>query len=225
MNDRLQIAEAVLREVAADDLADRPVYIIDTQEPGAERFRDPGPRVLAWTSRAADLQARSFLRAANRWQGRGFCCIVHTERLGSLPSLIGTCLHELAHWLSWPMATDTEVDERVEREPLPRWFLDWAATAKVEPPPAAKPWHGHGQQFVRACSVLSTRVESVMEAVRPRFVNFGEHYFGHPFTETTWLSTLRDEVVRPGSIREILADEPPKAFKRAYKLATGEADE
>ncbi len=205
--------EVILMDVAADDLSGRPIYILNGRdvERYDQRLASDG---MGWTSRVADLMLADHL--ADQWQGRGFACVVYPERCQDAQHLVGCVLHEAAHHLTYPVPSATTVPVEAVSVELLSWIPQRPRPAT---PISTPPWYQHEAPFTRAAAMLAYRVSNIIESVRPHHLRFVRPYY-QGFTEDHFVQALHDDVRRSGSIRDILADDPPGAFTRLYAMAT-----
>ena len=212
-------SEQLIQEIAGDDMVDQACYLVPFAWVADHEPRLRGGSCAAWTSPLADLLLHSWLSSHGRWHGRGFATILHADQLPTVQLFAGAVLHELGHYLTFPVVDSDCVAERssVLVGYLP---LRWAEPSPVAIDPRPLPrWHGHGSDFVRACCHLAHRVESVIESVRPSHIRFVKpYYFG--YSESHFLQALGSELERTGSIRAILAEPAPKAFAELWQRAT-----
>lgn len=203
-------AAALIREVAADDLTDGVIAIV---EPGEIGLTLPDAVGGLHSARVYELTG---------CDPRGFACVVQADKFDTDVERLGAVLHELVHRIEtgpFEVTTDTETEVVTERESLLLQLLLLAGRDRVRSR-KLKPWHQHGHNFVRAAAVVAYRVGQVCEAVRPRHLRFSQDYFNVP--ETSWAAVLSDEIEQPGAIGAILATDPPEPFKQAWASVTGE---
>jgi hypothetical protein len=98
MSNHLSYASNLLRYIAAHDLRDKSVTIVD-QATLPERFQPADSRIVAWTHSALDL--------ALGCKTRGFACVMNVAAIASKAAdvegrIYGVAIHELAHWLALP---------------------------------------------------------------------------------------------------------------------------
>lgn len=138
----------------APDLRGRPFYCVDANQCRDRLALDPGTSL---SSPLLDLNLRSHLEAAGRWQGRGTAILV--DRSDAL--FFAIVLHELAHAVE---------NLRTPGEVVPLLEVDPAATERVLAILAAEPisytersdvpqWFKHGREFIRLCLHLHHRAE------------------------------------------------------------------
>jgi hypothetical protein len=208
-------AEGLLRAVCPD-LDGRPLYLLTAND---IHSRTPD-YILGWTGRSVETIASEHL--GSKYRGPGFAAILWSSRFDSWQSLMGGCLHELAHWIDAPpeperaenktsatAIADCALDQMELLQKLKN-EIDWKVPA----------WIGHEMRFVRACCHLAARANRLCESIRPSHLRFGNDYFPHPFSESIWVSSLQTELSYRGSIRELLDTEPPASFTKIYKQAT-----
>lgn len=220
--------ETLLRSVAPDDLADRPVYLLSASDCKSVDPRLWCDRHAGWTSAICDLLFAELLIDRGEWRGRGCAIVIDGETLTG-QQLAGVALHELGHWITYRNSAESvgELDPTGHESKYAQAALeilnDWRLSEDDDDEPA-KPWASHESNFVRACCHLAHRVASVLESVRPSHLVFGQQYFGGTFTESTWMATLADELGTPGPIADIITTDPPQSFSDCYAMATGWAD-
>lgn len=227
MKDWTTSTESFLRDVAGDDLAGVPVYLLSADEAESIDHRLRFKEYAGWTTSIADLLFSNWLHSAGRWTGRGFATAIDITARSTMQELYGTALHELAHWLDdqhrSPTPTGSETADATmlslgvtALEVIP---AKWSAPAPAPVIPQPR-WHQHGRTFVRAASHLAYRASRQIESIRPRHIIFGSRYYADPFTESAWLGALSDELDRDDSILDILATDPPAAFSERWAAAT-----
>ncbi|MCR9294064.1 MAG: hypothetical protein NXI32_15170 [bacterium] len=197
-----------------------PVYLLTNGEAKSVDSRLGFSQHAGWTSPIADLLFSQFLNNLDAWQGRGFCAVVDVNQHDSLQSLLGCVLHEFAHWTTFG---EVQSDDSIDL-PLGRVALKVAPKQWAKPQPATElpGWTGHGADWVRACCHLSHRASGVVASLRPKHLQFGQQYFGSPFTEDAFMASLACELHDRRPIRQILTDDEPEAFRRLWGLATAD---
>jgi len=159
------------------------------------------------------------LQDADLWAGPGRT--ITARWLGNWQRSMGIVLHELAHLVAdrHSAAGMHRMDEQ-EAKPVATFaasFADvWPSAVKEK-----RPWTGHEDRFLRACSHLWYRASLKMESLRPQHLRFGAAYYGFPFTEHTWVTALEPELGRTDVLVADLLDEAaPDVFVQRYRLAT-----
>ena len=226
MDDRLQKSEALLHEIAADDLGGRGCYLVQFSEVAAYEPRLRGGFAAAWTSPLMDLILADWLTKQGRWRGRGFATILHADLLPRWMEYCGAVLHEFAHFLTLPLPSDCQDESIVDRSlELVGWLpLHW--TEKNHRPETVRTvatlprWHEQGPSFVRACCHLVYRAQQTVY-IRPEHLRFVTPYHpGHRVNEDHFMQTLGDELAITGSVRQILTTPAPELFNQLWKYAT-----
>ena len=224
MSDWLPKSEALLHDIAVEDIADRGCYLVDFSEVANYEPRLRGGWASAWTSPLMDLILADWLTKQGRWRGRGFATILHPDLLPRWMEYAGAVLHEFAHYLTLPVANDCE-DVANHSLELVGWLpLQWSEkNHRPETVRAGKPlpsWHEHGSDFVRACCHLVSRAQHSVY-IRPEHLRFiGPYHPGHRVHEDQFVEALGSEINQTGSIREILKTPSPEAFNRLWRYAT-----
>lgn len=203
-------AAALIREVAADDLTDECIVIVEPAEIG-----------LTLPDAVGGLHSARVYELAS-CDPRGFACVVQSDRFNTDVERIGAVLHELVHRIEtgpFEITVDTDAEVVTERESLLLQLLLLAGRDRVRSR-KLKPWHQHGHNFVRCGAILAHRVGQVCEAVRPSHLRFSTDYTG--ISESSWAAVLGDEIEQGGSIAAILERQPSESFCRAWASVTGE---
>jgi len=131
-------AEVLCRLVATDDLEGKPVYLLDFSELVEYDSRLHGGNCGAWTSRFCDLILCDFLSNRGRWNGRGFAAVFHVDMHGkNMPLLLGSVLHELAHFLTADVPKAVVEPQAVSLELLDFLPREWSQA--VDDPPPVEP--------------------------------------------------------------------------------------
>lgn len=198
-----------------------PVYLISFDE-----ARQVDPRLVAagiegYTSFLCDLIFSGHLHEKGEWQGRGFAAVINYQPDKPLAKMLGTVLHEAAHFLTFPIACSQADDFIRGRVALRLVCEDWKQDA---PDPTEKDlpaWYPHGPQFIRAAVHLAHRAGQHIECIRAQHLRFSSLYFPQPmFSEATFLNALQSELSSQEPIRDILAKDPPQSFTRVWEVAT-----
>lgn len=208
-----QAAELLIREVAADDIDDRRIVIATPTEAGIVLPSGLGGwfGTSVYELLEVDVQDVAF--------------VIDPDRFRGMPSVLGACLHELAHWLEdgHQVVRPASVLPRIanpEVEALYYRLLAAISLSKAPPATETKPWDSHGHQFARICAILAYRAGQLCESIRPSHLRYSMDYVAIP--EGSWLEPLGDDLTRSGSIRSIVSQRPPEAFQRAWQSVTGE---
>lgn len=205
-----QAAAALIREVAADDLTDGGIAIV---EPGELGLTLPDAVGGLHSSRVYELTG---------CDPRGFACVVQADRFDTDVERIGAVLHELVHRIEtgpFEITVDTDAEVVTERESLLLQLLLLAGRDRVRSR-KLKPWHQHGHNFVRCGAILAHRAGLLAESIRPRHLRFSTDYTGVP--ESSWTAVLAAEIERGGAIGSIIGSKPPQRFVEAWASVTGE---
>lgn len=210
-------AETLCREVADCDLEGHAVYIVEWSEISAVLPGLHKPTAMAWTSHVLDETLEPWLTRQGRWRGPGFATIVHRDRCPTWRETLAACLHELAHWLSDNRSTNRAPANTQQRDAFMAALLRWCSAPEPTDQP---PWLSHEAPFVRASAHLAHRASSVMQSIRPAHLKFSQAYYG--IAEGNWMTALESELHATGSIRGILANEPPPGFKKLYDQLTSD---
>jgi hypothetical protein len=216
-----QTAAALVREVAADDLAAHEVRILEPSELGIIAPAGIG----GWFGLAS-------YELLNCDPAAVALLVVDGSKFDTDLERVGAVLHEFCHWLDFGrelVRPSKVLRPRTARErdllELKSRLLAAIALRDLEATPDTQSdvprWHQHGTRFVIAAAVLAYRAGEIIEAIRPRHLRFSSDYSGVP--ESSWAAVLGDEVERGGSIASIIAGRPPEAFCRAWRSITGEA--
>lgn len=197
-----------------------PTYLVDAAELPDE-FRYEG--AAAYYASCLDLKLRPHL--GDKWQGRGFGCVVcdaDVER----HRLLGTLLHEFAHHLciTATLGCLGEVfyltSEPKEMNPSQKTATDvilddfWQ-TRNIERP---DPWHAHALDFIWACCHISHRAWELAHLTNADYLI---HFAGPDYGLSDKLEYLRAAGHTPRQmvdqpLLEVVLTDPPKEFMRLF---------
>ena len=212
-------AERVARLVIPD-IAARPLYIVQPAADSMMTREMIGHRTGCYFPHL-DSALRPMLESEGRWQGPGVaivvdawtCFVLARDDYDGERAVIGTTLHELAHWLDRPEETEVPSDqyarittafaERAERESKPRVF--------------SPDFLSHGESFIRLCAHLWYRCgRGGGIYLRPRWFCFGNHYVGLEMLDSPdeYIAALGEELSECAGLplRQLAAMEPPREF-------------
>lgn len=223
-------SEQLLHKIVSDDIHGRGCYLVRFSDVAEYEPRLRGGWCAAWTSPVLDLMLADWLISHDRWNGRGFATILHSDLLTRWMEYAGAALHEFAHYLTWPLPS-TEADESIRERsngligilPL-RWTEKKHNPEPLQQGRQLPQWHEHGRDFVRACCHLAYRAQHHVY-IRPEHVRFIGPYHSSRVHEEHFMEALNDELrSTTGSVREVLSTEPPSQFTRlwAYAIACSE---
>jgi hypothetical protein len=217
----------LLQSIAADDMVGA-CYLVNFHDVEAYEPRLRGGYAAAWTSPIMDLILADWLTKQERWTGRGFATILHSDLLPRWMDYAGAVLHEFGHYLTMPVTKDCDKDESIVNNSLELvgWLpLLWSEknhrpitvqTVARKPLPL---WHDHGPDFVRACCHLVRRAQHSVY-IRPEHLRFVSPYHGRRVHEDDFMDALESELSSTGSIREILRSDAPDEFTELWTIAT-----
>jgi hypothetical protein len=191
--DLWQRAERLCRAVAAQDLANLPLYIVPQSRLAELGFADDLHGV---TCLSLDLFVREYLED---YRGRGPAMVINEDaiRQCSHPAdfeyiLLATVLHELAHILERP----THYAERTADVDPMRIKFDalTVAHATHEPWPIDVPaYEGHDHVFIRTCLHLAYRAEQAGVEICPNVFCAGRGY--GLYLATSYQRALGDKII------------------------------
>ncbi len=225
------LAGPVLRQASPVDFGGTPIYIVRA-EPAVGRFLPINVCLhlecnnLAFTTLLLDQDLRPYLEERGRWQGRGFACVLDTDKFQDTPrtpqwteTAIGMVIHEATHWLQYqggenpaklgcaPGKFNRQHIEKVLRCPV------WQAYYTKAPVSAV----GHGAPFVRAAVHLWHRTNAVCPLPIARCWIAGANYgLSRPETYAASLGTELRSMANT-RIADILRTRPPEAFAQLWK--------
>jgi hypothetical protein len=204
------VCEQLIRETAPEDCSGLSIALIERHEVDVEFPIE----TMAFTGSLA----RHFAKASSL-PSDGFVAVFDLNHAESWQNLIGTALHEFAHYLD---RVPPKIRESRQNETPTEQARETAAfVAKLRGQVKEIPtWFSHEARFVRACSHLAIRVSELCESIRPGHLRFGSDYYPHPYNESAWITSLEAELSYRGSIRELLDTEPPESFTKIYTQAT-----
>lgn len=215
MDAMLNAAAEFLKSIDPE-LSVKPIYLVDDAGAGqvSPLLRCGSSR--AWTSMTLDLQLHPLLVHRMLWRGRGFASVVRLDGIKTAAELLGSVLHEAAHYFSNPAPKEVSETRAVE---VHRTLLDMVAE-QASKPAAQKPrWYSHEVEFLRAAAHLAYRAR---HSVKPTDLNFARPYYGAKLDESKVMNMLYHEIVlnEKNPIREVLATDPPKWLVDAWNSAT-----
>ncbi len=174
-------AEKLLRRIAPEDFADRPIYLLSRSAVPRELWLG---NAVGFTWGALDYVLRPELESCGLWGGRGFACAISIVAIlrrarvtGSsvLGTYISTALHEAAHHLeSNPLLiqdSDLPLTLAAGREVLKRQALSAESFVDEDPP-----WSTHDLRWHRAFAHLRYRAMKAGADQVGIHVNAGSRY-------------------------------------------------
>jgi len=221
--------EALLRQIAGDDLNREAVYLLNRE---AARMEQAG--FLGCYYEALDLVLRNTLAHAHEWRGRGFCAVIdvaairqHHEAAALDRLLAAVCVHELAHHLeAWGRLSATP--RPIASEPPPNLptvvalVAQWRDQNEARQKESAPAWTGHGARFHRALAHLCHRLKREghwgIATATLGFAGYG--LSGMAKYERTLAGELLSG--EGSAIRPILDSHPPPAFEALWERDTGQ---
>lgn len=210
-------AHNLCRTIAAQDLANHPLYILPQSGITARMGRANG--CFGYTSGTLDLLLRDEIGDA--WQGRGPCIVVNDELMLSefgeeslAADINGIVLHELAHVLSREQLVTPW--ENPQPEHLRSHAQQVANHVAADKGPPRVPWTGHELPFIRAFLHLTWRAEQTGQRILTAAFCAGP--ICGLSSALTYQRTLGDEPANLADlpIRAILKEPLPREFLHLY---------
>jgi hypothetical protein len=215
--DLWQRAERLCRVVAAQELANLPLYIVPQSRLAELGFADDQHGL---TCLRLDLFVREYME---NYRGRGPAMVINADAIRQCNHpddveyiILATVLHELSHIVERPTH---HAEWHADADPM-RIKFDalTVAYATHEPQPVDVPaYDGHDHVFIRTCLHLAYRAEQAGVEICPNVICAGRSYGLYP--ATSYQRALGDEPaqLRHLKFQEILAIEPPAAFTALWQ--------
>lgn len=179
MRDPMHTAERVARHIIPE-LAGLPIYIVAPVAGSLLTRERTGCRTGLYSA-DLDMALQPQLEAQGRWRGPGVAIVVDMLMLSAMSAndddaeraIVGTTLHELAHWLDREPRTETVPDHDTAYAA----FLgrcDQAAAPQTTQFPFAL--LGHSDSWQRLACHLWYRATRTCYTLRPRYLHIGNDY-------------------------------------------------